>query len=198
MNTHEGVFGFVPHEAPKAAPAGDFERWKIAPTGSSLRFALRHIVVQTIDGRFKRWGGTLELDWASPWLSTIRVWVDLASIDTGEPERDDHVRSAEFLDVARFPRAEFKSTAIEPRDDHVVVRGLLELHGVTHDLDLEVRPRRASHRNLYEVRGTLDRQAFGLHWNQDLQEGGVVVGDDIELLAEVELVRADDADAGES
>jgi polyisoprenoid-binding protein YceI len=197
MNTHEGVVGYVPRDPPKRASTGDLERWDVSLADSSLRFALRHIVVQKIHGQFRTWGGTLDLDWESPWLSTVRVWVDLASIDTDERERDDHIRSAEFLDVERFPRAEFTSTSIEPRADCLMVRGVLQLHGVTHDLDLEVRTRtRRGGHHLYDVRGTLNRQAFGLHWNQDLDAGGVVVGDDVELAAEIELVRPDEPDRG--
>jgi polyisoprenoid-binding protein YceI len=193
MNTHEGVPGYMPHEQPVRAPVGEFERWEIAPARSSLRFALRHIVVQRIEGRFETWGGTLDMNWASPWLSKIRVWVELASIETNQPERDDHIRSEEFLDVARYPRAEFTSDSIESRKDCLLVRGRLDLHGVTHDLELEIRLRGgAGKRNLYDVRGVLDRQAFGLHWNQDLDVGGIVVGDEVDVTAEVELVRGDD------
>lgn len=172
---------------------GDLERWEIDPAASELRFVLRHIVVQEICGKFRRWGGTLFLHRAQPELSTVRVWVDLASIETAAPERDDHVRSAEFFDVARFPRADFESSSVELGHEHVVLRGLLNLHGTKHDVELEVGPRSGPTdgvRNAYRVRGTINRQAFGLHWNQDLEQGGTVVGDEVELEADVEIVRA--------
>ncbi len=130
-----------------------------------------------------------------PWLSSAAVWIDLASIETDSPERDAHVRSPEFLDVARFPRAELRSTNIAVSDARVTLRGRLEMHGVLGDVELEVEPGAVTatggvDRARYAARGTLDRQAFGLHWNQDLDLGGIVVGDRIEIIADVELVRA--------
>jgi polyisoprenoid-binding protein YceI len=155
-----------------------------------------------IRGRFRQWGGTLFLDRAEPWLSSVQVWIDLGSIETDEPERDAHIRSAEFLEVARFPRAAFESDTVEIRDQRVAVRGRLDLHGIVHDIELEVEPRKESRdpggqpRSRYKVSGSLDRQAFGLHWNQDLDIGGVVVGDQIQLSADVELVRVEDDPPG--
>jgi polyisoprenoid-binding protein YceI len=171
------------------------ERWMIDSQRSSLEFTLRHLVIQQIRGRFSRWGGELFLDRVEPWLSSVQVWIDLASIETGSPERDAHVRSPEFLDVARFPRAELRSTHIDVRDARVTLHGRLEMHGVLGDVELDVEPAAVTatggvDRARYAARGTLDRQTFGLHWNQDLDLGGVVVGDRIEIIAEVELVRA--------
>ena len=171
------------------------ERWDIDAARSSLGFHVRHIVVQQIRGRFERWGGTLFIDRQKPWLSTVHVWVDLASITTDDFERDAHVRSTEFLDVARFPRAEFKSTNVEIPDGQIVVEGILNLHGIVHDVELRAEVGKSStgpdgrQRTTYAARGVLDRQSFGLHWNQDLDVGGIVVGDEVEVVANVEAVR---------
>ena len=181
------------------------ERWEIDPARSSLTFNLRHIVFQQIRGRFERWGGTLFIDRHQPWLSSVQVWVDLASVTTDDPERDAHVRSAEFLDVARFPRAEFKSTNVDIPDGQVVVEGILTMHGVAHDVemraDVEVGEAMADsdgrERTFYAARGVIDRQSFGLHWNQDLDVRGIVVGDEVEITAKVEVLRAEqDREAG--
>lgn len=175
------------------------ERWEIDAAHSSLNFNLRHIVVQQIRGRFERWGGTLFIDRRQPWLSSVDVWVDLASITTDEPERDAHVRSGEFLAVARFPRAEFKSTNVAIPNGQIVVEGILNLHGITHDLEMRAEVGSTStdadgrQRTTYKARGTVDRQSFGLHWNQDLDVGGVVVGDEVEIVASVEAVGDDRA-----
>lgn len=172
------------------------ERWEVNPARSSLTFNLRHIVVQQIRGRFERWGGTLFINRRDPSLSSVHIWVELASITTEEPDRDAHVRSAEFLDVTRFPRAEFRSTDVRVGDGEIIVEGILDLHGVVHDLELHAIAGPASigadglDRTAYTARGSLDRQAFGLHWNQDLDIGGVVVGDDVEIVAHAELVRS--------
>jgi polyisoprenoid-binding protein YceI len=173
------------------------EQWQIDGARSGLTFQLRHIVVQQIRGRFARWGGTLFIDRGQPWLSSVQLWVDLASVTTGDPERDAHVRSSEFLDAARFPRAEFKSTNVALRDERVVVEGVLNLHGIAHDVevtadvggtytDSEGRARAA-----FTARAVIDRQSFGLHWNQDLDVGGIVVGDEVEIQAQLEAVRLD-------
>ena len=174
------------------------ERWQVDPARSTLTFKLRHIVVQEIQGQFHGWGGSLAIDRDQPSRSEVEVWVDLASIDTGSVERDDHVRSPEFFDVGQFPRASFKSTSIALSDERVRVRGRLELRGISHPIELEVtlgpvtgdgNVARAS----YEAQGSIDRQAFGLHWNQDLDVGGVVVGDRVELRAHVVAVRVPDS-----
>jgi polyisoprenoid-binding protein YceI len=191
MNTQRDVNAYVPHDSGGGGADGALERWEIAP-GSRLKFTLRHLVLQQIHGEFRRWGGTLFLSRDQPALSRIEAWVDLASIATDSVERDAHVRSAEFLDVERFPRARFESTAIEPHDGRVTLRGRLHLHGVAHDVDLEIEApslTSASSENTYSVIGRVDRQTFGLHWNQDLDVGGVVVGDEIDLAAEVSIVH---------
>jgi polyisoprenoid-binding protein YceI len=193
MSTREEADRYVPRRTPNPGADGELERWEIDPAASQLRFVLRHIVVQEIRGLFRSWGGTLFLHRAQPELSTVRVWVDLASIETDSAERDDHVRSAEFFDVARFPRAELESSSVELGPERVLLRGLLSLHGERRDVELEVGPRvdpTDGLLNAYRVRGTINRQAFGLHWNQDLEEGGTVVGDDVEIEANVEIVRA--------
>jgi polyisoprenoid-binding protein YceI len=169
------------------------EHWQIDPTRSSLRFVLRHVIVHEIRGHFAGWGGDLVLDRRDPSRSALRAWVDLGSIDTGSQERDDHVRSVEFLDVKHLPRAEFHSTSVLVCDDgQLVVTGELDLHATIHPIELRVEPvatsRQDPRRATYSARGRLDRQLFGLHWNQDLDIGGFVVGDEIEIFADIEIV----------
>jgi polyisoprenoid-binding protein YceI len=182
---------------PERISASHLERWQVDPVRSTLTFTLRHIVVQQIQGEFHRWGGALAIDRDHPSLSEVEIWVDVASIDTGSVERDDHVRSPEFLDVAQFPQARFKSTAIALSDERVRVAGILELHGVRHPVEMEVMVGPVTRegdvgRASYDASGEINRQAFGLHWNQDLDVGGVVVGDRVELRARVQAIRLPD------
>ena len=177
------------------------EHWQIDPEHSALRFSLGHLVVQELRGVFYRWGGTLALDRTDPARSQVHVWVDLASVDTGTQERDAHVRSAEFFDVARFPRAELRSTSVTLRDGSIEIVGELDLHGTGRQVRVVVGPlgtwtdsEGRAHAS-YLARAKIDRQAFALHWNQDLDHGGVVVSDTVEILAEVALVRVADAAA---
>jgi polyisoprenoid-binding protein YceI len=170
--------------------------WRIDCQRSSLQFSLRHIVFREIRGAFTRWGGTVRVDEDDIARSSVEVWVDLASIDTGDRERDDHLRSPEFFDVERFSRARFTSAEIKMgRDRSATVRGQLDLHGVEKVIDLEVIAHRGwtdglgVERLAIWVKGRLDRRDFGLRWNQDLDLGGVVVGDQIEIVAHVACVR---------
>jgi polyisoprenoid-binding protein YceI len=185
-----------PASVPVPAEGAALQGWVIDSTRSTLGFSLRHIVVQRIQGRFERWGGRLFVDLDQPALSSVEIWVDLASITTADAERDQHVRSEEFLDVTHFPRATFKSDEVQMRGGQVLVEGRLDMHGIVHDVEVEVETgpvttdpdgRSRSH---YTARAVLDRQSFGLHWNQDLDIGGIVVGDEVEISATVELVRA--------
>ena len=175
------------------------ERWEIDASRSTLTFALRHFVVGEIKGTFGRWGGALLLDPAHLDQSSLTVWIELGSLDTGSAERDAHLRSPELLDVARFPRAEFRSTGIALRaDGDAVVSGRLDLHGITRNIELTVisQGTRAHDKGVlparYAVHGRFDRQAFGLHWNQDLDVGGMVVGDNVDLTARLEVIRTAD------
>jgi polyisoprenoid-binding protein YceI len=174
----------------------NLEHWRVDPQRSRFHFSLRHIVVQQIRGTFGRWGGALILDRDDRARSKVHLWVDLRTIDTGASERDDHVRSAEFLDVSLFPRAEFDSTDLSVRPDGTAtLGGVLDLHGHVCKVGVELqtgetwKDAEGQARAAYVARSTIDRQAFGLHWNQDLDVGGVVVGDDVDVSVELELVR---------
>jgi polyisoprenoid-binding protein YceI len=139
-------------------------------------------------------------------LSSVHVWVDLASVTTDDLERDAHVRSSEFLDVARFPRAEFESTNVEVPDGRVIVEGLLNMHGIVHDIEIQaevevgetISGSDGRERTFYTARGVIDRQSFGLRWNQDLDVGGIVVGDEVEISAKVEVLHSEPAECAQS
>jgi polyisoprenoid-binding protein YceI len=176
------------------------EGWQIDLERSTLRFALRHIVVHEIRGRFGKWGGTVALRGDNLAKSTVRVWIDLASVDTNEPERDNQIRSPEFFDIVRFPQAKFSSTEVRLSEHaNPIVKGRLDLHGFTGEVEAEItRHNRwtddeAVERVSYEVKARFDRRKFGLRWNQDLDVGGIVLGDEIEVIAQLEAVRVKSA-----
>ena len=177
-------------------PASGRGGWQIDTDHSSLRFSLRHIVVHEIRGQFASWGGTVFLDEDDLARSSVRAWIDLASVDTGDAERDVQLRSREFFDVARFPQATFFSTGVRVLDrGNPVVKGRLDLHGNVREIEVEVtkRERWTDNRGAawvsFGLRARFDRRSFGLRWNQDLDVGGVVVGDQIEVVVEVVAVR---------
>jgi len=170
---------------------------RIDPVRSTLGFTLRHAVVRELRGHFSRWGGMLRVDESEPSTSWVKIWVDLASIDTGDRERDEFIRSAAFFNVERFPRAVFSSSDVRvPDSGPPVVKGRLRLHGHLADVSAEVTSRgtavdeRGEERAIYRVKGRIDRQQFGLHWRENLDRGGLLVGDEIDMVGHIEAIRA--------
>lgn len=164
---------------------------------SAVGFHVRHLMISKVHGRFQTWGGTLEIDEADLGSSKIAVEIDVASIDTKEPKRDDHLRSGDFFDVEKFPKLTFTSTKIEKVDDeNLKVTGDLTIHGVTHSVVLpverggEVKDPWGSTRVGFSAKTTISRKDYGLTWNAALEAGGVVVGDKVEITLEIEAIQA--------
>jgi polyisoprenoid-binding protein YceI len=164
---------------------------------SSVGFHVRHLMISKVHGRFQTWGGTLVLDEADLTRSSVTVEIDAASIDTKEPKRDDHLRSADFFDVEKFPKLTFASTAVEVVDDERLrVTGDLSIHGVTRAVVLEVEQTAevkdpwGGTRRGFSAKTTISRKDYGLTWNAALEAGGVVVGDKIVIELEIEAILA--------
>jgi len=176
--------------------------WTIDPSHSNVEFAVRHMMIATVKGRFGDVAGTLVLDEANPPRSRMEVRIQAASIDTRTEQRDQHLRSADFFDVARFPEITFASSRVEPAGDAYDVTGRLTMHGVAREVVLRAaeegrtRDPWGNDRVAFSATAKLNRKDFGLGWNQLLETGGLVVGDDIRIVLDVELVRqADEAAA---
>jgi len=168
--------------------------WTVDPVHSSVEFRVKHMMISTVRGRFGEFEATIEAA-ADYHESKVRGTVKAASIDTNEPRRDDHLRSADFFDAEQHPEITFESTGIE----HVEkgdfrVSGELTMHGETHPAQFEVtvhgvtRDPQGQDRVGLEVRGTLSRGEFGLRWQQALETGGVVVGDEVRVSADISAV----------
>jgi polyisoprenoid-binding protein YceI len=171
--------------------------WNIDTTHSGINFSIRHMVVSKVRGRFTRFSGTLALDEADLSRSVVEATIDASSIDTGTAQRDEHLRSADFFDVARFPELRFRSTRIERlAEDRYRVAGDLTIRDVTRPVSLEVeyggraRDPWGNERAGFIARTSLDRKDFGLRWNQALEAGGVLVGDRVDIDLEVQAVKA--------
>jgi len=170
-------------------------KYELDPTHSHVGFSVRHLMVSSVRGRFASFRGTLTVA-EDPSASSVVAEIDAASIDTGDPQRDAHLRSAEFLDVERYPTITYRSTAVRPDGgDRWRVEGELALHGVTRPVDLEVSfqggvidPQGAA-RVGFNARTEIIRDDFGLTWNQALETGGVAVGRKVTVELEVEAVR---------
>jgi polyisoprenoid-binding protein YceI len=168
--------------------------WAVDPAHSSVEFRVKHMMISTVRGRFGEFEGTIE---AAPdyHQSKVRGTVKTASIDTNEPRRDDHLRSADFFDAEHHPEVGFESTAIEHqgKGDYRVT-GNLTMHGETRPVAFEATVHGVTHdpqgndRVGLEVRGTISRGDFGLRWQQALETGGVVVGDEVRISADISAV----------
>jgi polyisoprenoid-binding protein YceI len=170
--------------------------WNIDPSHSAIAFAVRHMVVSKTRGRFTKWSGELRFDADDPRASSVQVAIDPASIDTADAQRDAHLRSADFLDVEKFPAASFHSTKVEEVESGVYrVTGDLTVHGVTRSVVLDIvyegtgKDPWGGERAGFSGSTSIDRKDFGLRWNQALETGGVLVGDKVELLLEIEAVK---------
>ena len=170
-------------------------QWVIDAAHSNVEFSVRHLMIATVKGRFADVQGTVEIDDENPGNSTIDVAIAAASIDTRMAQRDEHLRSADFFDVATFPTLTFKSRRIERDGDELKVTGDLTIRGVTREVVLDVASQGrqvdpwGSQRAGFEATGKIKRSDFGLTWNQALETGGVMVGDDVKLSFDVELVK---------
>jgi polyisoprenoid-binding protein YceI len=172
--------------------------WLIDDVHTHIGFSVRHMMVSTVRGQFKQYKGTLELDSREFERSKFEGTVDVASIDTGNSQRDDHLRTSDFFDAANHPQIGFKSTRIEPKpggdEGEYVVHGDLTIRGVTQPVALEVEYRGTS-KNPWgktvaglSASATINRKDFGVSYNALLETGGVAVGEKVKLEIEAELV----------
>ena len=171
--------------------------WNIDATHSGINFSIRHMVVSKVRGRFAKYSGALTLDDGDLTRSVVEATIDAASIDTGTPQRDAHLRSPDFFDVERFPELRFRSTRVEKLDDvRYRVVGDLTIRDVTREISLDVeyggqaKDPWGNERVGFVAKAAFDRKDFGLQWNQVLEAGGVLVGDRVDIELEVQGVRA--------
>ena len=177
--------------------AGTAATWDLDPAHTSVQFSVRHMMVSNVRGEFGKVSGTVQADEADPTRSKIEASIDAASIDTRTEKRDNHLRSADFLDVAKYPTITFVSTKIEPAGaGHFKVTGDLTLHGITRPVVLdvqgptaEIKDPRGNTRAGAEATTRINRKDFGLVWNQALDAGGVAVGDEVAITIDVEATK---------
>lgn len=172
------------------------QRWNIDTSHSGVSFAVRHMVIAKVRGTFGRWQGVVDFDEQDPGASRVSVTIDAASIDTRESKRDEHLRSADFFDVATYPNLTFESTRVDKVDDGYRVTGDLTIHGVTREVALDAEYLGSgvdpwgNRRIAFQAKTTINRKDFGLNWNQVLEAGGVLVGEKIEISLDVQAVVA--------
>lgn len=171
--------------------------WTIDPAHTNVEFAVRHLMISTVKGRFGAVTGTVVLDDEEPARSQLEVTIDVASVDTREPQRDAHLRSADFFDVDNHPQVTFRGTRVERTEKgQFLVTGDLTIRAQTRPVVLSVlaegrgKDPWGGERAGFSASGTIKRSEFGLTWNQLLETGGVAVSDEIKLVIDAELVRS--------
>jgi len=170
--------------------------WTVDASHAELGFAVRHLMISTVRGRFGAVTGSVVIDEQKPQDAKIDVTIDVSSIDTRQEMRDNHLRSADFFDVENHPTIHFVSKRVEGDvTSEFRVIGDLTIRGTTHEVKLDVTNEGrgmdpwGNERVGVQATGKIKRSEFGLVWNQALEAGGVAVGDEVKMSLDVELVR---------
>ncbi len=173
--------------------------WKIDPSHSEIQFFVRHMMIAKVRGRFREFEGTIHIS-ERPEDSRVEVVIEAASIDTRDRTRDEHLRSADFLDVERYPELRFASTSVRPGDkDRWQVTGDLTVRDVTRPVVLDVEYDGAmvdpwdNLRAGFLATTEIDRENFDITWNQALEAGGFLVGKGVRIEIDIEAIRQADS-----
>ena len=175
-----------------AAPA----TYEIDPSHSAAHFSVRHLMISSVKGEFSKVAGTVVYDPTNLAASRIEATIDANSINTREAKRDAHLRGADFFDTAKYPTLTFKSKQFQRAGDKVQIKGDLTMHGVTKEVLLDVDGPTAEVKDPWgnvrlgaSATTKVNRKDWGLTWNQALETGGVVVGDEVTITLDIEAVR---------
>jgi polyisoprenoid-binding protein YceI len=170
--------------------------WEIDPAHSEITFSIRHMMISTVRGQFRRFRGHIHFDEATPTDALVDVEIETASIDTRDEQRDAHLRSAEFFDAERFPTITFLSRRVEAvSHNRFRAIGDLTMHGVTREVALDTcfegvgKDPWGGTRAAFTATTTIDREDYGLTWNAALETGGVLVGKDVKIALDVQVVK---------
>jgi len=171
--------------------------WKIDPDHSNAQFKVRHMMVSYVRGNFPEVQGLIQIDDQDLSKSSVEVTIAAASIDTNQAKRDTHLKSPDFFDVEKYPTLTFKSKQVTVGPDNTLrILGDLTIHGVTKEVELTVSGPTPSAKDPWgnvrrgaEATAKVNRKDFGLVWNKTLETGGVLVGDDVEINIEIEMIQ---------
>lgn len=169
--------------------------WQIDPAHSQVEFSVRHLMISNVRGYFTGISGNIRLDEEEIRNSSVEVDIDASSIDTRNKDRDVHLRSGDFFDVEKFPTLHFRSTGIERKDEGLAISGELTIRGETRSVVLHTEELGSgtdpwgNDRVAFRGETKVNRKDFGLSWNQALETGGVLVGDEVRIVVEVQAVR---------
>lgn len=171
-------------------------KFQIDPSHSTASFSIKHMMIAKVHGAFEKMSGQLEFDPANISQAKVEVKIEANSINTREPQRDTHLKSADFFDVEKYPQLSFKSTKVFQDGDNLKVVGDLTIHGVTKSITLDVEGPSKEMKDPWgnvkigaSATTKIKRKDFGLTWNAALEAGGVLVGDDVNITLDVQFVK---------
>ncbi len=178
-----------------AADAMPPETWSVDKVHSNVEFKIRHLMAN-VTGSFRDFTAALQLDRANPAGSSVEFTIQTTSVDTDNQNRDDHLRSPDFFDVAKYPTIAFKSTSIKSKSaTEFDVTGDLTMRGITKRITLPVtflgfgRDGRGNERGGFEIETKLNRKDYGIEWNRTFDEGGVLLGDDVKVMINLSVAK---------
>lgn len=170
--------------------------WQLDTSHSHIQFSVRHMMISRVRGEFEKFSGTIHPDEANPAASKVDVQIEAGSINTRDEQRDAHLRSPDFLNAEQFPYLTFKSTGVEQIDsNHAKLHGDLTIRDITRPVTLDVEYQGNSKSPWgtenygFNAKTKINRKDWGLEWNVALETGGVLVGDDVNIDIELELVK---------
>ncbi|MCX7625647.1 MAG: YceI family protein [Candidatus Sumerlaeaceae bacterium] len=169
--------------------------YEIDPVHSAVEFSVRHLGLSNVKGKFKKFSGTIWYNESDIKQSSVTVTIDAASIDTAEPKRDEHLRSQDFFEVAKYPDIRFRSTSIAPLGDKYMVKGYLTMHGTTKEVEIEAvlvgktKDPWGNERLGVEGKTTLNRQDFGINYNKVLDNGALIISNDVKVELNIQAIR---------
>lgn len=176
--------------------------WQIDSSHSHVYFTARHMMISKVRGSFESFSGSVNFDEENPTNTTVNVEVDLNSVNTRDEKRDGHLKSPDFFDTANYPTMKFESTRVEQIDENNGrLYGQLTIKDVTKEIVLDVeyagvaKSPWGTESAGFSASGSLNRKDWGLNWNQALETGGVLVGENINIEIELELVKQAQAEA---
>lgn len=182
--------------APPPAPVAPVNVWTVDKAHSMATFKIRHLMAN-VTGQFRDFDINIRIDRAKPAASSVDFTIQAASIDTGSPSRDEHLRSPDFFEVSKYPTIAFKSTDVKPKSATTFdVTGDLTMHGVTKRITVAVsflgfgKDPRGVEKAGFEAEAILDRKDFGITWNRILDEGGLLLGDEVKVAINLEVGKA--------
>ncbi|MGE5589428.1 MAG: YceI family protein [Bacillota bacterium] len=170
-------------------------KWVLDPSHTLAEFSVKHMMIATVKGRFSGVEGVVYADLPDFTTAEVEATIDASTVDTREGQRDAHLRSADFFDVEKFPKITFKSKRIDRNGDDYRMIGDLTIRDVTREIALDVtfegtgKDPWGNERAGFSATGKVDRKDFGLQWNTVLETGGVLVGDQVKIAIEAELVK---------